>query len=84
MFKKREESDIGIGRAYNYGPVFGGADICVFDYDEDNDGDCLIGNNGEEGFECHPEYKTSLFVNTDGPDESNVLWVLDYEVYEEN
>ena len=43
-----------------------------------------INNNGTNGYECHPEYKSSLFVNTAGPDEENRFRVLDYEVYTYN
>ncbi len=44
----------------------------------------LISNDGTHGYECHPEYKSSLFVNTAGPDEENYFSVLDYEVYTHN
>ena len=42
---------------------------------------CYIPNNGTNSYECHPEYRSSLFVNTAGPDEYNHFSVLDYEVY---
>ena len=32
-------------------------------------------------YECHSEYKSSLFVNTAGPDEENRFSVMDYEVF---
>ena len=41
----------------------------------------FIQNDGKGGYECHPEYKSSLFVNTAGPNEKNCFSVLDYEVY---
>lgn len=41
-------------------------------------------NDGIHGYECHPEYKFSLFVNTAGPNKENLFSVLDYEVYTHN
>lgn len=41
-------------------------------------------NDGIHGYECHPEYKCSLFVNTAGPLEKNYCTILDYEVYTHN
>ena len=40
-----------------------------------------INNNSTKGYECHPKYKSSLYVNTATPDERNYFSVLDYEVY---
>ncbi len=45
---------------------------------------CYINNDGRHGYECHPEYKSSLFVNTNKPDNENLFTVLDYEVYSHN
>ncbi len=42
---------------------------------------CYIHNNGTREFECHPNYKSSLFVNTAGPMILNIFSVLDFEVY---
>ena len=42
---------------------------------------CFVANNGTHGYECHPQYKSSLFVNTAEADERNYFSVLDYEVY---
>ena len=66
----------------HHGPTFGG-DICIGDNcnREDN---CCIGNDGTNEYECHPEFKSSLFVNTTGPNEKNCFSVLDYEVYTHN
>ena len=41
----------------------------------------FIYNNGSDEYDCHPQYKSSLFVNTAGPDETNYFSVLDFEVY---
>ena len=77
---KRKESDIAINCIPERGPLFM-VDICIF---------CIIlnctyiHNNGTYAYECHPEYKSSLFVNTAGPDEQNNFSVLDYEVYTYN
>ena len=45
------------------------------------DDDCFIYNDGTHAYECHPEYKFSLFVNTARPNEKKQFSVLDYEVY---
>ena len=63
------------------GPVFG-ADIFISDNCNNNYNS--ISNDGTRGYECHPEYKSSLFVNTAGVDEENKFTVLDYEVYTHN
>ena len=82
---KREESDCAIDCDSYYGPIFCGN----YDYDigivnNCNVWRCSIGNVGTFGYECHPQYKSSLFVNTAGPDEDNYFSVLDYEVYTHN
>ena len=80
---KRKESKYAIYCDPEYGPIFrngNGSDIYISDNcNEENS--CFIDNDGEGGYECHPQYKESLFVNTAGPDEENKLAVLDYEVY---
>ncbi len=60
--------------------AFGYDDIRINDYCDRVDS-CSIYNDGKGGYECHTEYKSSLFVNTAGPDEVNKFSVLDYEVY---
>ena len=45
---------------------------------------CYIHNDGKHAYKCHPEYRSSLFVNTAGPYEQNNFSVLDYEVYTHN
>ena len=81
---KREESQYAIRCDSGRGPVFGNNwsnyDICISDNcNEENR--CWIDNDGTKGYECHSEYRSSLFVNTAGPDEDNHFSVLDYEVY---
>ena len=78
-YKKREESKYAIQCHRNCGPRFG-YDICISD--NCNNGDnCYIQNDGSHGYDCHKEYKKSLFVNTAKPDQVNYFSVLDYEVY---
>ena len=77
---KRKESEYAIERDSFDGPIFGDDDIHIGD-DCNNETECYIENNGKKGYECHPEYKSSLFVNTAGPDEKNNFSILDYEVY---
>ena len=77
---KKEESEYAIFCIPNNGPIFGDFVLCIDDIiTEENR--YYIGNNGEGGYECHPEYKSSLFVNTAGPNEENLFSVLDYEVF---
>ena len=78
-YMKREESRYAIGCDPDCGPVFCG-DICIRDNCNKEDS-CFIHNDGEGAYECHPEHRSSLFVNTAGPDEPNHFSVLDYEVY---
>ena len=77
-FMKREESEYAIECNSILGPIFG-ADILM--YIRNNLILCYIHNDGTHAYECHPEYKSSLFVNTAGPDERNKFSVLDYEVF---
>ena len=81
---KRKKSKYAIKCNSNCGPIFGNDDICI-------DNNCYnhfykensywIDNDGERGYECHPVYKKSLFVNTAGPDTQNYFTVFDYEVF---
>ena len=66
----------------NDGPIFG-YDIFIREHCNKKN-ICSIRNDGKHGYECHPKYKSSLFVNTAGPDEENEFTVLDYEVYIHN
>ena len=65
------------------GPVFGEetwCDICISDKCNKKNS-CFIQNNGRIGYECHSDYKKSLFVNTAEPHKTNYFSVFDYEVY---
>ena len=81
-YMKREESEYTIYCYPNDGPTFGSMpyDIMINDFCKAED-NCYILNNGKGGYECHPEHKSSLFVNTAGPDEKNFFYVFDYEMY---
>ena len=71
-----------------WGPVFGGLVFCyssvvMFIHDHCNKGnDNFI--SSADSYRCHPEYKSSLYVNTAGPENDNMFTVLDYEVYTYN
>ncbi len=74
-FMKRKESKYAIKCDFHCGPIFG--DDIFMNYLS-----CyFISNDGTNEYECHSEYKSSLFVNTAGPDEKNKCSLLDYEVY---
>ena len=83
-YMKRQESNGAIKCDCKYGPLFGG-DIWNIDLsigDHCNEGNrCSIYNSGNGGYECHHEYKSSLFVKTAESNERNFFSVLDYEVY---
>ena len=81
-FMKREESNNAIECDPDYGPIFGNhyRDICINDKCNEMNF-CWIGNDGTKGYECHLQYKSSLYVNTNKPDKYNDFSVLDYEVY---
>ena len=68
-----------------FGPTFTNIPIFKFDiFIGDNcnrNNSCYIDNDGTNGYECDPQYKESLFVNTAGPNERNKFSVLDYEVF---
>ncbi len=82
-YTKRIESKYAIAIISNIGPIFcgdeDGADIQL----KNRNGLCYVitENDGTHGYECHPEYKSSLFVNTNDPDIKNISQVLDYEVF---
>ena len=80
---KRKEGVHAIDCNSYYGPRFhsqGACDLCIDDNCH-NENKNYICNDGTHGYECHPEYKSSLFVNTAGPEDDNNFYVLDYEVF---
>ena len=77
-YMKREESRYAIVCSSYNGPLFDNDIlICI----RNNFRICSIHNDGTNAYECHPEYKSSLFVNTAGPNEDNYFSLLDYEVF---
>ncbi len=86
---KRKESKYAIECDNNCGPIFG---IDSNDYDSsyydiyigkqcNKEDSCYIENNGYCGYECHPKYKSSLFVNNAKANKINMFSVFDYEVF---
>ena len=66
-----------------YGPVFGsGFDIGIDDNCNHDKGGWT--NYGYGSYECNSPLKSSLFVNTAGPDQRNWFKVSDYEVFTYN
>ena len=85
-YKKRKGSEYAIYCDAYEGPIFGNgcknkifiSVIC------NRETGCSIRNNSSTGYVCDSKYKSSLFVNTAGPDEENYFSVLDYEVFTHN
>ena len=87
-YSKREKSEYAIECRQDCGPVFYGKsynDSTIFITDKcSREISCYFDIDNDDysgGYECHPQYKSSLFVNTAGPDEENYFSVLDYEVF---
>ena len=80
-YLKRKKSNVSISTGPYCGLIFGSywdSDICVVNNIRKK---TCIWNDGTHGYECHPQYKSSLYVNTAGPDEKNYFELLDYEIY---
>ena len=82
---KRKESKYAIRCSPGYSPTFydgrgRGCDLHISDNCNTNNYS-YITNDGTRGYDCHPEYKMSLFVHTNDPDECNSFKVSDYEVF---
>ena len=80
---KKKNSKYAIKCNPDYGPIFGNYDIYIAN-DLTRENSCWICNPSYFQYEPHPEYKSSLFVNTAGSDNKNNFSVLDYEVYTYN
>ena len=76
---KRKGSRGAIECNPNNGPTFC-SDIRIYS-DNSNMDKCIIWNNGFNEYECHPYYKSSLFVNNDGLDSQVSFTLSDYEVF---
>ena len=82
-FMKREESKYAIGCDIHCGPIFGSkrdSDLLIGHHCNEGNS-CYIHNDGERGYECHTEYKSSLFVNSSGSNEKNYFSIINYEVF---
>ena len=80
---KIKEMDCAITSNSIIGPTFGymkASDVFIPNYCNIKIR-CYINNDGKRAYECYPQYKSSLFVNTAGPDSTNYFTVLDYEVF---
>ena len=78
-YMKIEESDCAIECNSGRGPIFGDDIFISNKCNEKNV--CYIDNTETRGYKYHPQYKSSLFVNTAEPSEKNYFTVLDYEVF---
>ena len=69
----------------NFGPQFGNGspDIGIADNCNDEHS-CAITKSSLLQYEYHSDYRSSLYVNSGGPDNTNWFTVLDYEVYTHN
>ena len=76
---KKKDSKEAIECDSDSGPIFGNDDY--YDIYINEKDICFIDNDGGNGYECHPKYKSSLFINSAGPYEVNYFNLLDYEVY---
>ena len=79
---KKKETKEDIDWLPNCAPLFGNYTPDIYIGDKCNeDNSCWINYPSCFQYECHPEYKSSLYVNTNRPDKTNYFSVLDYEVY---
>ena len=82
-YMKRNESNWAIKCNPYDGPIFGnydGYNIYIDDHCNRTES-CYIKNDGKHEYECHPQYQSSLYVNTNEPNNRNYFSVLDYEVF---
>ena len=81
-YMKKNGSNSAIYCNPNCGPQFGNGspDICIVDNCNDENS-CLINESSCLQYDYHPKYRSSLYVNSGGPDKTNWFTVLDYEVY---
>ena len=83
-FMKRKESGYAIECNSDCGPMFCGKGYDLFISDNCNCNNRSYTYNDGRGYDCHPEYKSSLFVNTNDSDKPNHFIVSDYEVFAYN
>ena len=83
-FMKKKDNKYAIDCNPSYGPKFGsGCDIGIYDNCNDKGGNTYYGDSNSS-YECSSPLKSSLFVNTAGPDQRNYFKVSDYEVFTYN
>ena len=81
-YMKKKDSKTAIRCHPTYGPVFGNNKGDIFIADNcTKESSCWINPPSVFQYDCHPQYRSSLYVNTSGPDHINNFSVLDYEVY---
>ena len=83
-FMKLETSECTLKCEDFNGPTFcssGHSDLLISGSNEKVN--CILANNGTNGFECHPEYKVELYaeIYQSSNELDATLPVLDYEVY---
>ena len=81
-YMKKEDSTEAIRCNPDYGPLFGNntSYICIAD-NCSKENSCWITKLSNMQYECHPKYKSSLYVKSNGSDKVNSFSVSDYEVY---
>ena len=83
-FLKKKDNNRAIGCDPRCGPIFGyGCDIGIKNNCNDKGGWTSYGNS-RSSYECKNSLKSSLFVDTAGPDQTNYFKVSDYEVFTYN
>ena len=84
-FMKKKDNNRAICCDPRDGPIFGSCcDICIHDNCNNNDGGWTIYGYSASSFKYSSPLKSSLFVNTAGPNEKNYFKVSDYEVFTYN
>ena len=82
LLKRRDKGE-AIFCNSNFGPIFGqeySSDIQIHDHCNEQKS-CSIGNCRYSEYESHPQFESSLFVNTNDYYQDNRFAVLDYEVF---
>ena len=81
-FLKKRESMEAIRCNPICGPVFGNtySDIGIRDHCNEEQS-CFVNTPNVMQYEYHPQYKSSLYVNTNSPNDVNYFSILDYEVF---
>ena len=84
-FLKKKYNNRAIYCYVDRGPVFGsGHDIWIGNNCNRDKGGWTNFGNSESSYKCNSPLKSSLFVNTAGPDQWNYFKVSDYEVFTYN